>query len=338
VNRKLLKRIIVTVVLLVAMAPILSFAVDAFFWSQRADYGWSPNLKSVTFKSHHPIVVVDHAHGNASTSDFPGRYWPFGKLLRADGYDVKPYKGTFSREALDGIDVLVIANASGASKPQAFGINLPWLGDTERSRSDPAFTADEIASVRAWVQRGGSLLLIADHAPVGAASAGMAAAFGVRMFAGFVEVPGENSDPLIFSRANGRLGNHPILDGTTPDERVELVMTFTGQSLQGPDDAKIILRLPDSAIEYYPGENSGQYDSLDAGPAQGLAIEYGHGRVVVLGEAAMLTAQVSNREPFGMNLSANDNKQFALNVMHWLTDDRFEDSREPGLPNGSSRQ
>lgn len=33
----------------------------------------------------------------------------------------------------------------------------------------------------------------------------------------------------------------------------------------------------------------------------------------------MLTAQVSNGEPFGMNLPDNDNERFALNVLHWLS-------------------
>lgn len=321
-NRKLLKRLIITLASLLVLGPLTSFALSAYFWSQRADYGWSPYLRTATFIDQHPVVVVDHAHGNMSTIDFAGRYWPFGKLLRADGYDVCAGTTEFSPQMLNDVDVLVIANASGASKPQAFGIGLPFLGDDDRSRSDPAFIDHEIQLVREWVHDGGSLLLIADHAPAGAASAGMAAAFGVTMYRGFVEVPGENSDPLLFSRVNGRLGNHSIIDGTTSDDRIERIMTFTGQSLRGPEGATIILKLPDDAIEYIPTGSHGQFDSLDAGPAQGLALEYGNGRVVVLGEAAMLTAQVYHREAFGMNQPGNDNMQFALNIMHWLTAER----------------
>lgn len=322
VNRTLLKRLLIILVALAILGPLTSFAVSAYFWSQRADYGWSPNLKRATYTGHAPVVAVDHAHGNTSTIDFAGRYWPLAKLLRADGYEVRKVTTEFSPQSLNDIDALVIANATGASKPQAFGINLPLLGDDRRSRSDPAFTDYEIEVVREWVRDGGSLLLIADHAPMGASSAGMAAAFGVTMYAGFVEVPGENSDPLLFSHENGRLGNHEIIDGTTSDTRIERIMTFTGQSLRGPENATILLKLPDDAIEYIPTGVRGQFDSLDAGPAQGLAIEYGDGRVVVLGEAAMLTAQVYNRTPFGMNQPGNDNMQFALNVMHWLTEGR----------------
>jgi hypothetical protein len=43
---------------------------------------------------------------------------------------------------------------------------------------------------------------------------------------------------------------------------------------------------------------------------------------VVLGEAAMLTAQLAGPEkaPFGgLNVPGIDNKQLALNIMHWLS-------------------
>jgi len=40
----------------------------------------------------------------------------------------------------------------------------------------------------------------------------------------------------------------------------------------------------------------------------------------VLGEAAMLTAQVALRGfRFGMNVTGIDNRQLALNMMHWLS-------------------
>jgi hypothetical protein len=56
-----------------------------------------------------------------------------------------------------------------------------------------------------------------------------------------------------------------------------------------------------------------------AGRAQGLAFEFGRGRVVVLGEAGMVTAQVNRRVPYGMNSPDNDNQVFVLNAMRWLT-------------------
>ena len=58
-----------------------------------------------------------------------------------------------------------------------------------------------------------------------------------------------------------------------------------------------------------------------AGRAQGLAFTLGKGRVVVLGEAAELSAQVVGLEgeKFGMNVPGLDNRQMALNIMHWLS-------------------
>ena len=53
------------------------------------------------------------------------------------------------------------------------------------------------------------------------------------------------------------------------------------------------------------------------GRAQAIALPFGKGRVVVFGEAAMLTAQERN---FGMNYPGTDDRQLVLNVMHWLSD------------------
>ena len=53
-----------------------------------------------------------------------------------------------------------------------------------------------------------------------------------------------------------------------------------------------------------------------AGRVQALALPFGKGRVAIFGEAAMLSAQNRN---FGMNYPGTDNKQFVLNVLHWLS-------------------
>jgi hypothetical protein len=298
--------------ILVLLIVIVGITV---YRAQRADYGWDPAVAAPMFKGAHPRVVIDQAHNNASTAGWTSRYWPVARLLGNDGYDVRKGKTVFSDGSLDSTQVLIIANASGAPKPQILGINLPI--STDRKREDPAFADDEIQMVRSWVERGGSLLLIADHAPFGAASADMAAAFGVTMHMGFLEVPNELSDPLLFSDNNNRLGHHVIISGDNPETAVHRVMTFTGQSLDGPSNAINILILPDSAVEYVPVGDS--LAPQRAGKSQGLAFEYGRGRVVVLGEAAMLTAQVSEGEPFGMNLPGNDNRRLALNILHWLS-------------------
>ncbi len=291
------------------------FFWEAFFEAQRADYGWDPDIETPDFVATHPRVLFDEGHNNASTAGFTGRYWPFARLIGAAGYTFERGDRSFTAEYLALREILVVANASGSSKTQIFGINIPIPAGGERN--DTAFTADEIDVVRSWVEGGGSLLLIADHSPFGEAAAGLGSAFGVTMYKGFVEVPGEVSDPLLFSVGNARLGDHPIIAGDGTGAAIRRVMTFTGQSLDGPPGAAILLRLPASAVETVPVGDS--LVERRAGQAQGLAFGFGKGRVVVLGEAGMATAQVSARTPYGMNQPDNDNKQFVLNVMRWLS-------------------
>jgi hypothetical protein len=84
----------------------------------------------------------------------------------------------------------------------------------------------------------------------------------------------------------------------------------------------------DAAIRgLHPSESAyGSCSTSAEGKAQGLAMRIGKGRIVVLGEAALLSAQISrytDREPrdmtIGMNTAGNDDRQFALNVFHWLS-------------------
>jgi hypothetical protein len=298
--------------------------------AQRADYGWRPAIDRPAYAmGAGPTVAIDHGHHNASTADWWGRYWPFGRLLRADGYRVRHVDSTFTPATLADTQVLVIANASGGAKPQFLGINLPWGGGPDRAA--PAFDAREITALTQWVANGGRLLLIADHAPFGAANAALGSAFGVRMHAGFAEVPGEVSDPLRFTRANGRLDvAHPIVSGADGGTPVSCVQTFTGQSLDGPSGAAVLMRLPRGTVETV--DDHGTLRDTPAGLAQGLAFEHGKGRVVVLGEAAMLTAQVAERKPFGMQLADCDNVAFARNVLRWLSQRDSEKIATGGTP------
>lgn len=98
------------------------------------------------------------------------------------------------------------------------------------------------------------------------------------------------------------------------------IIAFTGQSPKGPADSVAFLKLADSARDLMPGPNNQPISA--AGRAQGIAIKFGKGRVIVMGEAAMLSAQlITGSKPikFGMNRVDTDNRQLALNIMHWLS-------------------
>ncbi len=58
------------------------------------------------------------------------------------------------------------------------------------------------------------------------------------------------------------------------------------------------------------------------GWSQGAILEFGNGRVAVFSEAMMFTSQlyVPTGEKMGLvSRGAEDNEQFLLNIMHWLS-------------------
>ncbi|HEV7389886.1 MAG TPA: hypothetical protein VGN73_14870 [Gemmatimonadaceae bacterium] len=217
--------------------------------------------------------------------------------------------------------LFIIVNAAGGKTYTLFGLNLPTK--SREHRPEPAFDRVEIDTIRSWVERGGSVLLVADHHPYGASASTLARALGVDMTGGFAEA--SNIDPahprdrsrLVYSRDNGLLANHAITNGRSKEERVSRAMTFTGQSL-GTATGVPLLLLGDSAVDYVPAPPGFQNRSAK-GRSQAVAIELKKGRAVVMGEAGALTAQIDDRgNQFGMQLPGNDNQQFALNIVHWL--------------------
>ena len=82
-----------------------------------------------------------------------------------------------------------------------------------------------------------------------------------------------------------------------------------------PRNSTLANNLPDIPREEWPRFQVG-------GWAQGAAREWDSGRIVVLGEAAMCSAQLRGEEraPVGMNHpQAGENAQFFLNAVRWLT-------------------
>jgi hypothetical protein len=278
---------------------------------QEADPGFDAKVARPAYVTVHPKVLIDEAHNNFHTAG--GRYKPFATLLSNDGYQVIPNKEKFQSSALKGYDVLVIANALGAA--------FMFIPGADK----PAFTETECDAVRDWVQEGGSLLLIADHAPIGGANEILSKRFGVEMSklhtldkAHADLKNGGNPGWIIYSRENGLLGDHPITQGRDATEKINSVTTFTGQSLEGPQGSAAFLRLADTAGDH---DVKTEKEVSAAGRSQAIALRFGKGKVVVLGEAAMITAQVTGADKlkFGMNREGNDNKQLALNIMRWLS-------------------
>ena len=300
--------------LLVISVMILSACVY-----QRADMKTDMSVNSPRFHpGNSPSVLFDAGHENFHNINTT--FKPFATLLQNDGVSLIEHKGAFTETSLQKIKLLIIANAT---SPQQNTADIT-----------SAFSAGEIQVLNKWVQQGGSLLLIADHDPFGSAASDLARSFGVGMASVWTvdtlrmnDEIGKNTW-LEYSWENGGLGQHPILQADSPAAKIKRVMTFTGQSLSFDSAWTSILQLSNSAQNYYSREDA-SIASMDtstyfsvAGQSQLIACQYGDGRIVIAGEAAMFTAQ-EVRVFFktihaGFNFKGYDNKELVLNIIHWL--------------------
>ena len=264
-----------------------------------------------------PRVCIDEGHHNFHTAG--GRYRSFAELLRGDGYSVEPFAATFTQETLSDCRVLVIANALAEANQDSSMWSYPHPS---------AFTGDEIRELMLWVRGGGRLLLFADHSPIAGAAADLGAVFGVLMTDGYARNNFDEPLPDVFRPNDGTLEPHPILEGRNQDEQVDEVATFTGQAFHITSQWQPLLvfgprgEIRINAGQTFQPESRRNWPSIPAaGLAHGAAREWDKGRIVIMGEAAMCSAQVSGQQknPMGMNHpKATQNAQFCLNLVHWL--------------------
>ena len=276
------------------------------------DNDFDVTLSNPTYSINKPKILFDEGHNNIHKTS--GTYKPFATLIRNDGCEVTTTDKQITSEVLSGFDIYIIANARGKGE----------LNDT------PAFTEGECNTINEWVSNGGSLLLITDHFPTGSAVEILANKFGVEMQKGMVQdsvyhdKSTKDESQLEFSRENKLLADCDITKG------IDKVITFTGQSIKCKDGCISFLNLSDVAYDM-TAKTEVLKDGNDTrvnvtfnnpqsakGRSQGLALKFGKGKVIVLGEAAMLSAQLNrDNSKFGMNVNP-DNKKLALNIIHWL--------------------
>jgi hypothetical protein len=289
----------------------LAFTVRA---QQVPDTDFKPKIEKPAFDEGKGLVVLlDEAHFNFHTAS--GRYQTFADLLRRDGYVVNASTEKFSKDSLKAGKILVIANALNESNKDDWSPPNP-----------SAFTDEEVAAVRDWVNEGGALLLIADHLPFPGAADKLASVFGIHFNNGYAREPKEPPGPLAFDLKKGSLLAHSITKGRAENEKIDSVATFTGSAFQ-IDKGDSILKFSNDAEALLPKVFGEAFTKDTArvpikGWLQGATVKVGKGRVAVFGEAAMFSAQLAgpNKAPMGMNAPiAAQNPQFLLNVMHWLS-------------------
>jgi hypothetical protein len=306
---------------------------------QMADPDFDATVAHPAYTDHHPRVAIDEAHHNLHKKD--GLFKSFAALAQSDGYNVVTNTKPFTADVLRAFDVLVISNALGE------------LTD-DNNHSVQAFTNVECDAVYDWVRHGGALFLVADHAPMGDAAAPLAERLGVTLGRGIVfdtDSGAIDSDEeittMVFTERNHLLGDHAIIRGRNDSERLHRIVAFTGESMTAPRGAATtLLQLSPTAGEaptrkdLRPLNAKNVEDAKAArlaeakkspagGRAMAIAYTLGRGRVVVNGEAGMLSAQVFKQknkdgaerfvDKMGMNVPGNDDRQYVLNVLHWLS-------------------
>jgi hypothetical protein len=262
----------------------------------------------------HPKILFDQAHNNYHKAD--GTYASFAHVAENDGYKIVINNSQLTVKSLKENKILVIANAKGPS------------GKAEQT----PFTDDECEAIKAWVEKGGSLLLITDHYPFGLAVEKLAKQFNVQFQNGmlidtvYFDKPSGDESQIVYSKENGLLPQSEITKGLSK------VVSFTGQSITRDGAYIPLLKVSDNAQDYSVeikqetvGENtrtSVKYvNPVSAkGRCQAIAFNFGNGKVIVTGEAAMLSAQINGQgKQMGMNYPCVDNKQFVLNILYWLS-------------------
>lgn len=279
---------------------------------------YSPNFTPEYEKGKGPDLYVDEAHANHHTAS--GLYKTFAEILEKDGYNVKPFTNKFSEESLNNVKLLVISNAIHSKNSKR------W--------EQPIFSAFEEAEMQQltkWVENGGSLFLIADHMPFSSSAKELASKFGFTFYGGTaMKKKGETKklkgEVDLFYRSANTLMKNAITDGRNASEYVDSIATFTGQAFEIPDSAQQILVFNNEYEQFAPKAH-GQIESTDeaqdiTGFSQGAFMNFGKGRIVVFGEAAMFTTQLPaglSWKKIGMNSSkATNNYKLLLNIIHWL--------------------
>ena len=129
-----------------AVVFAMLLCASAAVGQQLANSDFEPIVTAPTFEAGKgPVVCVDEAHHNLHT--LGDRYFAFGELLRRDGYVLRSNTAKLEAASLAACDILVISNArrSPKNRPERLSSTLS------------AFTTDEIAATRNWVEQGGSL-------------------------------------------------------------------------------------------------------------------------------------------------------------------------------------
>lgn len=261
-----------------------------------------------------PIIYIDEYHNNDMSLN--NRMFPLIEVLKKDGYQFKSLNESISELSLENVEILVIIGALHKTNVDNWKLPTP-----------SAFSEEEIIVLINWINMGGNLLLVADHMPFPGAIEKLSSRLGVEWLNGFV-IDSVNWGMSNFSKRDGTLKNHTILNGSNPAEKINWVSTYYGSGFKLIDSTI-------SGIFSFNNPNIVSYQTKEAWKMfpdtpivssnqlyQAAMMKRGEGRVALIGEASIFSAQLvgKNRNPVGINYPNNgQNLQFVLNLFHWLS-------------------
>ena len=261
-----------------------------------------------------PMIYIDEYHNNDMSLN--NRMFPLIEVLKNDGYQIKSFNEPISKLSLDKSKILIIIGALHKTNIDNWKLPTP-----------SALSKNEIPELLEWIDEGGSLLLVADHMPFPGAISKLSSHLGIEWLNGFV-IDSVNWGMSTFTKKDGTLSNHPILNGRNNNEKVNSVATYYGSGFKLMDSTITGLFSFDNPdiVSYQTKEAWKMYPDTPITPSdqlfQAAVMKRGQGRVAFIGEASLFSAQLvgKNRNPVGINFqNENQNLQFVLNLMHWLS-------------------
>ena len=177
-----------------------------------------------------PSILIDAAHHNFIIE--MGLIKPLIDVLQSDGYKPKIDSQTFTKNYLSKYKMLVIMPA------------MPFeFGSKNIITDEITFTKEELNTLHEWVENGGSLLMLSEHAPIDKSMTPLFNKFGLATTTGIIydsahcdasiKIP--SYQMLIqYTSTNGLLNTkHPITLGQNSSEAIHRMITYGGSGFTG---------------------------------------------------------------------------------------------------------
>ena len=262
-----------------------------------------------------PKILIDAGHHNFIVE--MGLIKHFVDLSGFDGYQPKIDSGIFTPAYLSNYKMVLITPA------------MPFkFGSKKEVTTEITYTNEELSAIHDWVMKGGSLIILSEHAPIDKSMTPLFATFGIQSSIGAVfdslnydtTIKSSSAQTmLLFNKSNGLLNsNHPITKGVNKNETINNILTYTGCALSGAGYTNVLKLSTTATIKKW---NASQPSG--GGDSQCLAGSFGKGKIVAMGDCNGFTAMYVNtggkKLSAGMQVEQYDWKQFVLNTLHWLS-------------------